>query len=138
MLADLILHFLHHLFNQIFYHRNDFPLRIFLVITEKHQKQMFHCFHHHHPNEKTDSPIFFSTVCVVFFYDLFTILMLFVVIMLAYVKYLLKFVVKLFLFHVFSFRFVFGDYSTTENVVDTSSAGPNNARKFPFITDVLR
>ncbi len=88
--------------------------------------------------KKKDSPIFFSTVCVVFFYDLFTILILFVVIMLAYVKYFLKFVVKLFLFHVFSFRFVFGDYSTTENVVDTSSAGPNNARKFPFITDVLR
>jgi len=53
------------------------------------------------------------------------------------IVYLLKFffVNSFFSSHIFSFRFVFGDYPTTG---DTLSTVPNNARKFPFITDVLR
>jgi hypothetical protein len=58
--------------------------------------------------------------------------------MLAYVKYLLQFVFFLFSSHIFSFRFVFGDYPTSATTVDNVSIVPNNARKFPFITDVLR
>lgn len=77
-------------------------------------------------------------LCIIFLWFIYY----FVVVMLAYVKYwyciCAEFFFVNFFSHVFSFRFVFGDFPTTASTAEPLSTVPTNARKFPFISDVLR
>ncbi len=74
----------------MFHHQNDFLLKVYLVIHEKHRKQIFRCFHQHHLNKRSFI-FFFFIVCVLFFYDLFIILFLLLCLLMSNICYNLFF-----------------------------------------------
>lgn len=119
----------HHRFN-----RNDFLSIVCSIAIVKHRNPIFPSFRHLQLNEKETQKVIFSYLYHIFLFNLF--LPFVMLISLFNIRFAQNFLVNL--FYIFSFRFVFGDYSTTANADETSTNLPSNTRKFPFISDVLR
>ena len=121
-------------FNRIVHHRNGFLSIACSLAIVKHRNPTFPSFRHLQLNEKETQKVIFSFLYHIFLFNLF--LSIVMLISLFNIRSAQNFLVNL--FYIFSFRFVFGDYSTTANADETSTNLPGTTRKFPFISDVLR